>query len=183
MSALDNQPDNANFLSPLGFRFIVDKLPNVNYFCQSAGLPAVALQELTLPNPLLNLPFAGTKLEYSPLDIRFRVDEDMKNYLEIYNWLTGLGTPESTDQYKDLQATANRPTSAVSKIGPGLAGVYSDAALVIMTSSQNPNKRISFADIYPTNLSPLQFDVTGSDVAYLEADVTFRYRSFTVVNV
>ena len=34
-----------------------------------------------------------------------------------------------------------------------------------------------------TNLSPLQFDVTGSDVAYLEADVTFRYRSFTVVNV
>jgi hypothetical protein len=52
-----------------------------------------------------------------------------------------------------------------------------------MTSSQNPNKRISFADIYPTNLSPLQFDVTGSDVAYLEADVTFRYRSFTVVNV
>ena len=67
MSLLDNQPDNANFLSPLGFRFIVDKLPNVNYFCQSASLPAVALQELTLPNPLLNLPFAGTKLEYSPL--------------------------------------------------------------------------------------------------------------------
>jgi hypothetical protein len=51
-----------------------------------------------------------------------------------------------------------------------------------MTSSQNPNKRVKFTDVYPTNLSPLQFDVTGSDVAYLEADVTFRYRQFTVVN-
>ena len=107
----------------------------------------------------------------------------MKNYLEIYDWLVGLGTPEDTDQYVKLQAENKRPTSAISKIGPGVAGVYSDAALVIMTSSQNPNKRIKFDDIYPTNLSPLQFDVTGSDVAYLEADVTFRYRSFTVVNV
>ena len=73
-------------------------------------------------------------------------------------------------------------TSGVSKIGPGLQGIFSDAALVIMTSSQNPNKRIKFTDVYPTNLSPLQFDVTGSDVAYLEADVTFRYRQFDVVN-
>ena len=84
--------------------------------------------------------------------------------------------------YKELQADGSRPTSGVSKIGPGLQGVFSDAALVIMTSSQNPNKRIKFTDVYPTNLSPLQFDVTGSDVAYLEADVTFRYRQFTVVN-
>ena len=97
--------------------------------------------------------------------------------------LLGFKTKRKRKALKDLQAENKRPTSAVSKIGPGLAGVYSDAALVIMTSSQNPNKRIKFDDIYPTNLSPLQFDVTGSDVAYLEADVTFRYRSFTVVNV
>ena len=182
MSILNNQPENANFLSPLGFRFIIDKLPNVNYFCQSAGLPAVALTELSTENPFIRLPYAGTKLDYAPFDIRFRVDEDMKNYLEIYEWLTGLGTPEKFDQYKELQADGSRPTSGVSKIGPGLQGVFSDAALVIMTSSQNPNKRVKFTDVYPTNLSPLQFDVTGSDVAYLEADVTFRYRQFTVVN-
>ena len=42
---------------------------------------------------------------------------------------------------------------------------------------------MSAFDKQPDNqnfLSPLQFDVTGTDVAYIEADVTFNYRSFTV---
>ena len=69
MSSLDKQPTNANFLSPLGFRFIVDKLPNVNFFCQSASLPSVSLAETEIPNPLVRLPYAGTKLTYAPLDL------------------------------------------------------------------------------------------------------------------
>ena len=79
MSATDNQPENNNFLSPLGFRFIVKKLPLVNFFCQSASLPSVSLTETEIPNPLIRIPLAGTKLTYAPLDIRFRVDKDMKN--------------------------------------------------------------------------------------------------------
>ena len=182
MSAFDKQPENQNFLSPLGFRFIIDKLPIVNYYCQTASLPSVSLQETEIPNPLVRIPLAGTKLTYAPLDIRFRVDEDMKNYLEIYNWMSGLGTPESTDQYKALNQTAAVPSAGTSKIGPVMQGIFSDGSIVIMTSSQNPNKRVQFVDLYPINLSPLQFDVTGTDVAYLEADVTFNYRSFTVAS-
>ena len=179
MSATDNQPENNNFLSPLGFRFIVKKLPLVNFFCQSASLPSVSLTETEIPNPLIRIPLAGTKLTYAPLDIRFRVDEDMKNYLEIYNWLLGLGTPEDSSQYATLNTASNaRPTA-----GDAMKGVFSDGSIVIMTSSQNPNLRISFVDLYPINLSPLQFDVTGSDVAYLEADCTLNYRQFTVESV
>ena len=181
MSTFDSQPDNNNFLSPLGFRFIIDKLPIVNYYCQSASLPSVSLQETEIPNPLVRIPLAGTKLTYAPLDIRFRVDEDMNNYLEIYNWMTGLGTPEDTKQYKDLNKTGgNRPTAGTGKMGNVMQGVFSDGTLVVLTSAQNPNKRIQFVDLYPINLSPIQFDVTGTDVAYIEADVTFNYRSFTV---
>lgn len=183
MSAFDNQPDNANFLSPLGFRFIVDKLPNVNFFCQSASLPSVSLAETEIPTPLVRLPYAGTKLTYAPLDIRFRVDEDMKNYLEVYDWMKGLGTPESTDQYKALNATVPRPTAGAGPGGNVMQGVFSDASVVVMTSAQNPNIRIGFVDIFPTNLSPLNFDVTQSDVAYIEADATFTYRNFTVVQI
>ena len=182
MSAFDKQPDNQNFLSPLGFRFIIDKLPIVNYFCQSASLPSVSLQETEIPNPLVRIPLAGTKLTYAPLDIRFRVDEDMVNYLEIYNWMTGLGTPEDIKQYKSLNETGNRTTSGTGKMGNVMKGVFSDGTLVVLTSAQNPNKRIQFVDLYPINLSPLQFDVTGTDVAYIEADVTFNYRSFTVAS-
>ena len=60
---------------------------------------------------------SSIKLTYAPLDIRFRVDEDMSNYLEIYNWMTGLGTPEDIKQYKSLNETGNRTTSGTGKMG------------------------------------------------------------------
>ena len=184
MSIFDEQPENNNFLSPLGFRFIVKKLPLVNFYCQSASLPSVSLQETEVPNPLVRIPLAGTKLNYSPFDVRFRVDEDMKNYLEIYNWLQGLGTPTDIKQYSDLNKEADgvRPTAGKGKMGNVMEGVFSDGGLVILTSAQNANIRINFVDLYPINLSPLQFDVTGTDVAYLEADATFNYRQFTVAS-
>jgi hypothetical protein len=34
--------------------------------------------------------------------------------------------------------------------------------------------------MFPLSLSPLAFDVTQSDVEYLEAQVMFRYKIFTV---
>ena len=97
--------------------------------------------------------------------------------------MLGLGAPENFNQYKDLNNNDTRPTSGVSNIGKGVQGVYSDGSLVINTSSQNPNMRISFVDLYPINLSPLQFDVGLSDITYLEADVSFRYRQFKVAQI
>ena len=44
----------------------------------------------------------------------------------------------------------------------------------------NPKIRIAFEDMFPLSLSPLNFDVTQADVEYLEADVMFRYKLFTV---
>ena len=35
-----SQPTNLNYLSQLGFRFAVEKIPNVNYFCQAAAIDA-----------------------------------------------------------------------------------------------------------------------------------------------
>ena len=94
--------------------------------------------------------------------------------------MLGLGTPTDISQYKNLNKDGKRPTAGTGKMGNVMQGVFSDGTLVILTSSQNPNKRVQFVDLYPINLSPLQFDVTGSDVAYIEADVTFNYRQFTV---
>ena len=90
---------------------------------------------------------------------------------------------EDIKQYQDLNKTGgNRPTAGTGKMGNVMQGVFSDGTLVVLTSAQNPNKRIQLVDLYPINLSPLQFDVTGTDVAYIEADVTFNYRSFTVAS-
>ena len=42
-NAILEQPENTNFLSPVGFDFKVKKLPTVNYFVQAINVPSVTL--------------------------------------------------------------------------------------------------------------------------------------------
>ena len=93
-------PDNKNFLGQTGFRLVLDRIPTVSYFSQSASIPPVSIGTSNQTNPFTDIPLAGEKITYSPFNLTFRVDEDMINYLEIYNWLVGLGSPENFDQYK-----------------------------------------------------------------------------------
>ena len=53
MSALENQPDNLNHLSPLGFRFTMDRIPKCTYFLQGAEIPNISLGDYVPPVPLL----------------------------------------------------------------------------------------------------------------------------------
>lgn len=179
MSSIPGQPDNVNYLSPLGFRFVIKKLPNVNYFCQNVSIPSVTLGTTSYPTPLINIPLPGSKLEYEPLTIRFKVDEDLKNYVEVYNWIVGLGHPISLDQSRDLSRA-----SPVPSLREGAAASYvSDGTLLILTNHKNPNVSVTFRDMFPVGVSELQFDTTDSDVIYLECIATFRYRSFELSTI
>ena len=102
MSSFSNQPENFNYFNPVGFKFEVDKLPNVNFFCQSATLPGLTLGEATHPNPFRDIPTPGDKILFEELTIRFVVDEELENWLEMKEWIFGLGYPNSTDEYNEL---------------------------------------------------------------------------------
>ena len=44
----------------------------------------------------------GDRLTYGDFSLRFLVDENMENYMSVHNWLTGLGFPETAQQFRDL---------------------------------------------------------------------------------
>ena len=108
----------------------------------------------------------GVKLEFGELPIQFIVDEDMVNYALIYNWMNGLGFPESCQQFLDW-TTADGVED--------LQLQYSDATLTILDSNYNPAAMVKFWDIFPTALSSLDFDATATDIMYLTANVTFSF--------
>jgi len=168
-----SQPDTKNFLSPLGFTFTLNRTPNVNYFVQNITLPTLTLGQFDLEDPFVRLPTPGTKLFFDPLTITFMVDEDMNNYLEIYNWLQGLGFPENFQQYSDFRNNQG-------EITPKATDVHSDGSLVILSSHKNPNLNITFEDMFPISLTDLNFDATMTDVEYLRATVTFRYKLYRI---
>lgn len=179
-NALNVQPDNTNFLSPVGYDFKIKKLPTVNYFVQAINLPSVTLGQASLPTPFITVPIQGDHLQYGELLVTFKVDEDMANYIELYNWLTYLGFPESFNQSKELYnkgRSAARTSIPTSELGEG---VVSDATLIILNSAMNPRFSIEFNDVFPTNLIDLQFDTRMADIDYVESTCSFSFRQFKI---
>lgn len=165
--AYTRQPTNRNFLSPLGFKFVLTRAPAIEYFVQTVNVPSLNLSPANVPSPFVKMPFAGDHIDFGDLSLSFKIDEDFKNYLEIYNWIKGLGFPDSFQQYSNV---ANSTAAG--------EGVYSDATLIILTSSKNPNIEIRFKNIYPYSLDSVQFDTTQTDVEYVSTTVSFKYQSF-----
>ena len=157
-----------NYLSPVSFVVSVERLPNVEFFTQKAVIPGLSMTPTTQPTPLKTLYNIPDRLEYQELDLSFIIDESMKNYNEILTWMEGLGTPDSSDQYKNLKETkfADR----------------SDITLLIQNSNRNPNLKFTFKDCFPINLSSISLDVTQQDVFYPECTVTFRHNGFKFEN-
>jgi len=177
MSAEENQPNNLNFLGQNNFRFGIKRLPNVNYFCQGVSIPSVSVGDIDTPTPFAVVPRPGDRIIYDPLVIRFKVDEDLTNYFEIQSWMEGLGHPDELRQTKELSKDIR-----ATQVGARPIGYYttfiSDATLTILTSNKNYNKTIFFYDCFPINLTELSFESVNTDVEYLEATVTFRYRKY-----
>ena len=105
--SFDNQIANRNFLAPAGFRFVLSKYPKVSFFSNSAAVPDISLSTATQPTYLKDIDVPGDKLQYGDFTLRFLIDENLENYMLMHNWLTGLGTPESGDQYKTLETDHN----------------------------------------------------------------------------
>lgn len=161
---------NKNFLSQLEFKFVVNRLPHINWFLQSINIPAINSTPPEVGTPFRVIPVTADMLIFDPLRVRFKVDEDMKNYFEIYDWMHGYGFPDSWDQYKTLK------TRGVKVKGEGL---YSDASLTIVNSNMVKNIEIVYQDIFPVALGEINFDTTDPDVNYITCDVEFRYLRFT----
>ena len=169
-SAFSNQLQNRNYLSPVGFKFTLAKEPKVSFFCTSSKIPEISLQTETQNTYLKDIDVPGDKLTYADLYLKFLVDEDLVNYMAIHNWLTGLGFPESAQDYRDLLTNQDDLTQS---LDPKKA--FSDGSLYILDSNYNTNAIVKFKDLFPVSLTSLNFDSTQTDIQYFTAEATFKY--------
>lgn len=168
-----SSPANMNFLSPMNFSFLLKRAPTVTFFLQKCSIPGISLNTTDTSNPFVVTPYAGDHLDFDPLEINFKVDEDMKNYLEIYKWMMGLGFPRNFSQYKKLQEKQQYTGESI----------FSDITLTVMSSNRRPKYEINFVDCIPIYLSTVGFNTTDSDVNYVTATTKFKYSYFTVMGI
>ncbi len=167
-----NQISNRNFLSTVGFKFTLAKYPKVDFFSNSARIPEISLDIARQPSYLKDIDIPGEKLNYGDLTLRFLVDENMENYLSIYEWLTGLGFPETPSQFKNLTTDSYGVRDQKE--------AFSDGTLRILNSNYKEVAKVKFLDLFPTSLSSLDFDATTPDIQYFTAQVSFKYTVYTL---
>ena len=190
---IDRTPSKFDYASPIQFRFKMTKLPTVEFFVHSANIPAITLGETSMATPLKYIPIPGDKVTYSSLDVSFLVDENLNNYKEIHDWITGLGFPQDHKQFQTLQGTsADRfpgTTSSTAATGTSIkqpldeGGIYSDATLTVLNSKNIAKTEIRFQNVYPTSLGGLSYSITASDVDYLTVNASFSYMYYDIVQI
>ena len=170
--------DNRNFLSPTGFKFGLKRSPGVAFFCNQANIPALDLGVAEQPTYLKDIPIPGDKIQFGDLNLRFLVDEDLVNFMEIQNWIRGLGFPESLAEFNELKDQA-----ILGPMGKSTEDVYSDGTLQILSSNLVPKFQVVFSDLFPYSLSTVTFDATDTDIEYFTADVSFKYTIYEITDL
>ena len=173
-SAFNKQIGNRNFLSPVGFKFTLAKEPKVDFFSNSARIPEISLGTATQPSYLKDVDIPGDKLTFGDFSLRFMVDENLVNYMKIHNWMSGLGYPESTKEFKDLTTDPNTSARALDQ-------QFSDGSLHILNSNFRDVAIVKFRDLFPVYLTSLEFEASDTDIQYFTAEVTFKYTIYDIV--
>ena len=172
------QTTNRNFLTPTGFTFQVQRSPKVTYYGNLVTLPGVTLPTVVQNTYLKSNPLPGDQLEFEHLRLRFLVDSNLENYMEIQNWLRGLGFPESLQEIYDFQeqdSPYNRGQPEKSQLN-----LYSDGTLTVLNQLNNPKFKVYFKDLFPTSLTTLTFDATLQSEEFFTAEVSFKYTIYDI---
>jgi len=112
-------------------------------------------------------------MTYGDFTLRFLVDENMENYMAVHNWLTGLGYPETTQQFRDLTTDDDGLRD--------LKKQFSDGSLHILNSNFRTQAIVKFKDLFPISLTSLEFEATDTDVNYFTAEVNFKYTVYNIL--
>jgi len=174
-----SQIENRNFLAPTGFKFNLKRSPKVAFFCNQANIPDLNLGVAIQPNYLRDIPTPGDKIDFGDLNLRFLVDENLENFMEIQNWIRGLGYPESVQEFRDLEAGGLTKGRYVRD----KQNIYSDGTLQILSSNLVAKFNVNFKDLFPYSLTTLTFDATDTDIQYFTADVGFKYTSYNITDL
>ena len=171
--------DNRNFLAPTGFKFALKKSPGVAFFCNEANIPDLNLGIAVQPNYLKDIDRPGDKIQFGDLTIRFLVDEDLTNFMEIQNWIRGLGFPEKLSQFSDLEKEAVMPSNFENRE----SDIFSDGTLQILSSNLIPKFQVKFEGLFPYSLTTLTFDATDTDIEYFTSEASFKYTIYSITDL
>lgn len=176
MSAINRNPANTNQLQGTKFQILFPRISSVTYFCQSVNIPSLTSRPISQNTPFVDLPRPSDKLVYGDLNISFVVDEELWGWQILHDWIRGYTFPCSFEEYKNLDRESIISLKSASP-------QYSDAYISVLSAINTTKFKINFVNVFPTELSEIQFDSTKSANEPVIATASFKYHIFNVQRV
>ena len=154
------QLSNTSLLGPTSFRMVMNRVPTVTYFCQSANIPSMSIEAIDRSNMFVDIKEIG-KPSFGDFSVSFLVDEEMKNWKAVYDWMRSIAAFEDFTEIEKQYADHK-----------------SDVILMVTTAGKNPNIEFTFKGCFPTDLGAIEFDSTTTDIDPVAADLTLAFDSF-----
>jgi hypothetical protein len=152
-----------NLLKSNSYQFSIERIPETIFRITAVNLPEISVPAPSVPSGASTQYFPGSTSEFSQLTISFLVDENLNNYEEIFRWITQqrfeIGSESTPKNITETKLT-------------------SDATLLTLTNSSNPNRMIKFFDLFPTSLGQLNFSTQQPDPIPVECSAQFYFSRF-----
>ena len=192
--ALSRQPTVFDYSQLNQFRLFMPIFPTTNWFVTRCNIPGVTMGQGVQATSLIDMPIVGDKLTYDDFYCTFIVDEQLKNYTEMHDWLVNIGFPSAHSEFnaKSRPDQFKRPQQTIKNIEHQLTpSVYADTDrdlycnidLFILSSKNNPVVKIQMIEAFPTSLTNIEYSSQESETSYAECTATFAFSYFTLESV
>jgi hypothetical protein len=168
MATTTSTLSNSNFLMTTGFKLVVNRkrFPNLEFFAQGVTHPSLDLSPTVQSFRGVDVYVPGDKLIYGDLTAEILIDEDMRVYKEIHDWMQQLISNNISPQ--DL------------RYGNDDLPMY-DMQVIPLSSANNGIRNISYKGCFPIALGTVDFNSNAGDAIPSITSVTFRYTRFTFI--
>ena len=160
-----------NFAQADKFLLSFSRLPTVTLMCQQANIPGVMVNSATQPTQGVDAPLPGNKFKFEDFQITFLIDENMYAWTTIFDWLQGIGFPDSNIEYQNLTLQQKLQLA-------GTQPQYSDAMLTYYSNVNSPILQVNFSKVFPVSLGGIQYDVKQPATQPMTCTGTFRYTRY-----
>ena len=189
--ALSRQPTVFDYSQQSQFKVFLPLFPTTEWFVVRANVPGVSLGQAVQTTPMIDMPIIGDKLTYDDFYVTFLVDEELKNYTEMHDWLINCAAPEKRSQFQGKERPDGIPKRPQTEIMDLVLGnvkesdrdLYSNLDLFIMSSKNNPVVKIQMVEAFPISLTNIEYSHQESDVTYAECTATFAFSYFTISTI
>ena len=166
-SSLNRQPMNTNPSFSTNFRLMIPKVRSGIYFCTEATFPSLTMDPIKVPVRMApSLKFFGNKIDHGNLEVKFIVNEDYSNWIEMSDWFR-----KSLNYYGFF---SDRSDARLRNI------ITDSGQLLILNNKKYPVARVLFAGLMITSLAGMPMNSSVADNTPLICDATFQFTSYDI---